>query len=197
MKELKRIRFTLAIVLFVFMVASASIASAAEKDWYVEEEDYRIGKSDVLEVNVWKQEGLSRTVNVRKDGKITLPLIHDVQAAGRTPMKLKDEIQQKMSRYIETPSVTVIVQSQNSQQFYVVGNIANTGAYPLTKDLTIVQGITLAGGFTEWADRDDILLLRRTEGEKKRIDVDYYEIVSGESKEQNIMLQADDTIIVR
>lgn len=180
-----------AMLVFLVMVLFAT-AGAASK-----EKDYQIGKSDVLEINVWKEEALTRTVNVRKDGKITLPLIDDIQAAGRTPMELKRVIQETMSEYIESPSVTVIVQSQNSKQFYIIGEIANTGAYPLVKDLTIIQGIALAGGFTEWADRDDILLLRRNEGGNKRINIDYYEIVSGESKKQNVMLQADDTIIVR
>ena len=140
---------------------------------------------------------MTRTMSVRKDGKITLPLVDDVQAAGRTPMELKKVITREMSQYVESPSVTVIVQDQTSQQFYVIGEIAGTGAYPLTKDMTIIQGIALAGGFTEWADKDDILLLRNKDGERQRMHIDYHEIVSGEGKEQNIMLQADDTIIVR
>lgn len=186
-----------AMLVFLVMVFSAAAGAASDENGRKAKEDYQIGKSDVLEINVWKEEELTRTVNVRKDGKITLPLIDDVQAAGRTPMELKKVIQEKMTRYIESPSVTVIVQSQNSKQFYIIGEIAGTGAYPLTKDLTIIQGIALAGGFSEWADRDDILLLRRNEGGNKRIHIDYYEIVSGEGKDQNIMLQADDTIIVR
>jgi len=191
-KQLTAMATVIGLLLLIF----SAIAWAAERE-SATDEDYNIGKSDVLEINVWKEEGLTRMVNVRKDGKITLPLIDDVQAAGRTPMELKDEIQQEMSDYIESPSVTVIVQSQNSQQFYVIGEIANTGAYPLAKDLSVIQGIAQAGGFTEWADRDDILLLRKKEWGKMRINIDYYEIVSGESKDQNVMLQADDTIIVR
>ena len=186
-----------AMLVFLVMVFSAAAGAASDENGSKGKEDYQIGKSDVLEINVWKEEELTRTVNVRKDGKITLPLIDDVQAAGRSPMELKKVIEQKMTQYIESPSVTVIVQSQNSKQFYIIGEIAGTGAYPLTKDLTIIQGIALAGGFTEWADRDDILLLRRNEWGNKRIHIDYYEIVSGEGKEQNVMLQADDTIIVR
>ena len=181
----------------LFMLFFVFAASASAEKWNVDHGDYRIGKSDVLEINVWKEEGLTRTMSVRKDGKITLPLVDDVQAAGRTPMELKKVITREMSQYVESPSVTVIVQDQTSQQFYVIGEIAGTGAYPLTKDMTIIQGIALAGGFTEWADKDDILLLRNKDGERQRMHIDYHEIVSGEGKEQNIMLQADDTIIVR
>lgn len=181
----------------LFMLFFVFAASASAEKWNVDHGDYKIGKSDVLEINVWKEEGLTRTLSVRKDGKISLPLVDDVQAAGRTPMELKEVITQEMSQYIESPSVTVIVQDQTSQQFYVIGEIAGTGAYPLTKDMSLIQGITLAGGFTEWADKDDILLLRNEDGERQRMHIDYYEIVSGEGKEQNVMLQADDTIIVR
>ncbi|MEF8943646.1 MAG: polysaccharide biosynthesis/export family protein [Desulfohalobiaceae bacterium] len=161
-----------------------------------EKADYLIGKSDVLEINVWKEEDLTRTVNVRKDGKISLPLIDDVQAAGRTPLELKETIQQGLSEYIESPTVTVIVQSQESRRYYIIGEVVETGEYELIKDLSVVQAITKASGFTEWADKDEILLLRRSSGKKQRISIDYDAVVSGEKPEQNVQLQADDTIIV-
>ena len=182
--------------LFVFFFSTLPWAVVAAEG-NVADEDYKIGKSDLLEINVWKEEDLTRTVRVRKDGKISLPLVDDVQAAGLTPVKLKEKIQQKLSEYIESPTVTVIVQSQESRRYYIIGEVAKTGEYILIKDLSVLQAITNAGGFTEWADRDDILLLRRSEGREQRIEINYDAIVSGKRPEQNVQLQADDTIIVR
>ena len=187
--------FIAATVLVFFLAALSATAVAAKGN--VQDEDYKIGKSDVLEINVWKEEDLTKTVRVRKDGKISLPLIEDVQAAGRTPAELKKTIQQGLREYIENPTVTVIVQSQASRRYYIIGEVAQTGEFELIKDLTVVQAITKAGGFTEWADKDDILLLRGSSGNKERVIIDYNEIVSGENPEQNVELQADDTIIVR
>ncbi|MCF8104150.1 MAG: polysaccharide export protein [Desulfohalobiaceae bacterium] len=159
-------------------------------------EEYLIGKGDVLEVNVWKEENLTRKLKVRVDGRISLPLVNDIQAAGRSPMELKAEIEEVLSQYIESPEVTVIVDSQISQQFYVIGEVANTGAYPLQKELTLVQAISQVGGFTEWADRDEIILLRRSPEGDKRIFIDFDKIIAGKSSDQNIILQKDDAIIV-
>lgn len=161
------------------------------------EPEYIIGKGDILEINVWKEEDLTRTLIVRKDGRISLPLVNDIQAAGITPMQLKKEIQAKLSEYIENPVVTVIVKSQDSKRYYIIGEIKNTGQYELKKDLTIVQALALAGGFTEWADKDDILLLRKTDNRTDQIKIDYHKIISGDDYQQNVILQPDDTIIVK
>jgi len=167
----------------------------AVEDGGPESKEYSIQKGDVLEINVWREEDLTRTVTVRKDGKISLPLVDDVQASGRSPVELKSEIKQKLSEYIESPEVTVIVDSQAGHQFYVMGEVEEIGVYPLIKDMTVVQALALTGGFTEWADKDDIVILRRTDGKEQRIDVDYDAIIAG--KAENIILQSNDTIIVR
>jgi len=159
-------------------------------------EEYLIGKGDVLEINVWKEEELTRTLKVRVDGKISLPLLDDIQAAGRTPMELKNTIEERLSEFIEGPEVTVIVQNQTGQ-YYLIGEVAGTGAYPLQKDLTVVQALAQSGGFTEWSDKDNILILRRDDGQETRIKVDYDEIVSGDAPEQNVLIKPNDTIIVR
>lgn len=159
--------------------------------------DYRIGKGDVLEINVWKEEDLTRTVTVRNDGKISLPLLDDIQAAGKTPMELKAVISNKLSSFIEGPVVTVIVKEQGSQRIYIIGEVKSIGEYVLNKDLTVVQALALAGGFTEWAKKDKIVLLRRSQGKEQRMIINYDDIVDGEKPGQNILLQADDTIIVR
>jgi polysaccharide export outer membrane protein len=124
-------------------------------------------------------------------------LIDDVQAAGRTPMQLKDAIQGRLSDFIEGPTVTVIVQSQVSKKYYLIGEVPGQGEYPLLKDMTIVQALAKASGFTEWADKDEILIFRRSNGQEKRIEVDYEEIVSGDEGAKNILLQAGDTIVVQ
>jgi polysaccharide export outer membrane protein len=160
-------------------------------------DEYVIGKSDVLEINVWREQDLTRTITVRKDGRISLPLVDEVRAAGQTSLELKKAIEQKLSDYIDNPVVTVIVQEQASRKYYIIGEVVNTGEYPLMKDLTVLQAIALAGGFTEWADKDDILLLRRYSGGEQRLNIDYEAIVAGKRPEQNKLLRADDTIIVR
>ena len=176
------------VLVFCFALSLTAANLRAEK--------YLIGKGDVLEVNVWKEENLTRTLKVRVDGKISLPLLDDIQAAGRTPMELKKDIVKRLSKFIEGPEVTIIVNAQVSQQFYVIGEIAGTGAYPLDKELTLVQAIAQVGGFTEWADRDEIILLRRGQEGDKRIIIDFEEIIEGKSSGQNIVLQKDDAIIV-
>lgn len=186
----------MATVLGFLVLIFSTIAGAAEKG-SAQDEDYQIGKSDVLEINVWKEEDLTRNVRVRKDGRITMPLLDDIRAAGRTPVQLKEIIQEGLEEYIDSPTVTVIVQSQESKRYYIIGEVARTGEYPLIKDLSVVQAITNAGGFTEWADKDDILLLRRFSWGEKRIEVDYDAIVSGKEPKQNVQLQADDTIVVK
>ena len=159
--------------------------------------DYKIGKGDVLEINVWKEEDLTKTVRVRTDGAISLPLINDVKAAGLTPVELKKAIELKLEEFIEAPTVSVIVQSQDSSKFYIIGEVKSTGEYSLLKDLSVVQAITKAGGFTEWADRDNIILLRRKDNSTKRIKIDYYNLISENRPEKNFFLKADDTLVVQ
>ncbi|MDZ7761104.1 MAG: polysaccharide biosynthesis/export family protein [Desulfovermiculus sp.] len=177
----------------VWFLAAPAVGWAEESNLINKE--YLIKKGDVLEINVWKEEELTRVLKVRVDGKISLPLVDDIQAAGRTPMDLKETIQEALTEYIEVPQVTVIVQEQ-SGQYYLIGEVAGTGAYPLQRDLTVIQALAQAGGFTEWADKDSILLLRREQGEEKRIEVDYDAIVAGNPSHNNVLIQAGDTIIV-
>ena len=159
-------------------------------------QDYQINVSDVLEIQVWREEALSRTVKVRRDGRISLSLIGDIQAAGRTPKQLTEDITKRLSRFIEGPEVTVIVDAQGAT-FYLIGEINNTGEFPLTKDMSLLQALAMAGGFTEWADKDDILVLRRQNGQEQRIEIDYTDIVSGKKPENNIIIQPGDTIVVK
>lgn len=158
---------------------------------------YIIGAGDVLEITTWKEPDFSRPeVLVRTDGKITFPLLNDIQAAGLTPMQLKKEIQNRLINYVKKPIVTVTVKDPASQKIYILGEVQHTGEYPLLKDLTVLQAFALAGGFTEWASKKEIMLIRRVGGKQKIYHINYKNIVQGKDLKQNIFLKADDTIIV-
>jgi polysaccharide export outer membrane protein len=159
--------------------------------------DYQIGAGDILEITIWKEPDLSReAVLVRTDGKISFPLLNDVQAAGLTPLEMKKNMEVGLKDFISNPFVTITVQSPESQKIYILGEVANTGEYPLTKNLTVLQAFALAGGFTEWASKKEIILMRK-EGNKERIyRVNYKNIIKGKDLGQNLKLKADDTIIV-
>ena len=133
---------------------------------------------------------------MRLDGKISFPLLDDVQAAGLSPIQLKKKIEARLKVYVASPSVTVSVHNAASQRFYILGEVVNTGEYPLTKDLTVLQAFALAGGFTEWASKKEIILFRREGGEEKVIRINYKEIIKGKDFSQNVAIKADDTIIV-
>jgi polysaccharide export outer membrane protein len=167
-------------------------ASEAKPD----NDSYKIGSGDILEIVTWKEPDFSRELLVRIDGRITFPLLDDIQAAGRTPLEVKHEIEERLKTYIENPFVTVTVKSYASQRYYILGEIAKTGAYELVKNLTVLQAFALAGGFTEWASKKEILVVRNEDGEKKIIRVNYKNIVKGRDLDQNILIKANDTIIV-
>lgn len=158
---------------------------------------YIIGSGDVLDIITWKEADFSREeLFVRIDGKITFPLLGDIQAVGRTPQELKEDIEKKLATYVGSPVVTVNVRVPGSQKFYVLGEVVRTGEYDLVKHLTIIQAFALAGGFTEWASKDEIILFRIEDGKEKIIRVDYKSILKGENFENNILIKANDTIIV-
>ena len=161
-----------------------------------QDRSYRIGSGDILEIKTWKEPDFTMPVMVRLDGMITLPLLDDIPAAGRTPVEVKADIENRLKQYLEVPSVTVIVKNSISQKIYILGEVAHTGEYQLVKDLTILQAFALAGGFTEWASKKEIILLRRDQGKPKMIRINYKKIIKGEDLEQDVRLRADDTIIV-
>jgi polysaccharide export outer membrane protein len=159
-------------------------------------ESYVIGQGDLLEVFVWRNEQLSREVVVRPDGKISLPLIQDVQAEGLRVLQLKDQITRRFSEYLENPRVTVIVKEINSYKVSVLGRVVKPGVYPITGNTTLVEAISMAGGFTEWANKRKITVITNQGGKKKKIRINYNKIISGKDPNQNIILQRDDTIVV-
>ncbi|MDI6789439.1 MAG: polysaccharide biosynthesis/export family protein [Thermodesulfobacteriota bacterium] len=162
----------------------------------VVDDSYIIGPSDILEIQVWKEPDFSRVVPVRADGMITLPLLNDVKAAGFTPLQLKKDLEEKIKDFVELPEVSVIVKESLGRRIYIIGKVQKPGEYLLSKDMTVLQALSVAGGLAEWADSDDIVIIRRVGDEAKRIFFDYEKVISGRKPEQNIYLQPNDTIII-
>ena len=161
------------------------------------DDTYVIGVDDVLAINVWKEPEVSRTVPVRSDGKISLPLAGEVQASGNTPRKLEQEIAAKLQSFITGPEVTVIVEQIKSQKFNVLGQVTRPGSYPLTNSPTVLDAIALAGGFRDFAKQKSIYVLRQNpDGTQSRIFFNYKSVIKGKNSEQNIKLQSNDTIVV-
>ncbi len=158
---------------------------------------YIIDGGDILEIITWKEPELSKEeVLVRTDGKISFPFLDDLQAAGLTPIELKQKIEAGLKKYVEFPYVTVQVKKPDSKKIYILGEVLKTGEYPLEKRLTVLQAFALAGGFTEWASKKEIILLRYEDGKEKIYRVDYRKIIDGKDPSNNLVLRPHDTIIV-
>jgi len=155
---------------------------------------YVIGPEDSLYIHVWKEEALSRTVPVRIDGKISLPLIDEIQAAGFTPLQLKENLVKRFREFVDIPNVSVIVMEANSFKVFVSGQVRTPGVVRLRSETSILQLIPMVGGFTEWANEKKILVIRKEEGKEKRHTVNYKRIVAG--KDPNFVLKSGDTVIV-
>jgi len=158
--------------------------------------DYKIGAQDVVRIDVWKEPDISRTIPVRPDGKISLPLLNDVQASGLTAMQLAGSIRDGLTKYLTNPQVTVTVVEINSRRVYVTGEVLRTGAIPLLPNMTVLQALASAGGFTQFAKLKDIYLLRMENGQQVKYAFDYKEAVKGKHPERNILLRPGDLIVV-
>ncbi len=155
---------------------------------------YIIGPEDVLYIYVWKEDNLSRTVPVRMDGMISIPLVDDVKAAGLTPLQLKELLLTKLREYVDTPDVTVIVTEANSYKVFVQGEVRRPGVMRLRTETSLVQLIVMAEGFTDWADKKKITIIRKEGGKETRIRANYKKIIDGDEKD--IILKSGDIIIV-
>ncbi len=155
---------------------------------------YIIGPEDVLDIHVWKEEQLSRKVPVRMDGKISLPLVDDIQAADLTPLQLKKVIIEKLSGFIDNPTVSVTVMEANSFKVYVAGEVKKPGVVRLRSETSLVQIVTMVEGFTDWADQKKILIIRKEKGAEKRITANYKKIING--KEPDVTIKRGDMVIV-
>jgi polysaccharide biosynthesis/export protein len=156
-----------------------------------------IGNDDLLAINVWKEPEISRSVPVRSDGKISLPLIGEVKAAGETPLKLEQDLAARLKNYIEEPEVTVIVQQINSQKFNILGQVNRPGSFGLINSATVLDAIALAGGFRDFAKQKSIYVLRvNPDGTETRIPFNYKQVLKGQNPKQNVKLQPRDTVVV-
>ncbi len=172
-------------------LAQESAAQPAEAD--ATPQTYTIGAADVLQIAVWKEPELSRDATVRLDGLVTVPLLGDTQAAGKTPNELAADIATKLARFIEKPRVSVSVTQANSSRIYIIGQTVRSGEFPLSRRMTVLQGLALAGGFKEFAKTDSIVIVRQ---DGTAIPVNYKRIADGKDMSQNVVLAAGDTIVV-
>jgi polysaccharide biosynthesis/export protein len=157
--------------------------------------DYVIGADDVLKISVWKEPDLSETLPVRPDGKISMPLLNDIPAAGLTPLQLKDSITEKLKKYIADPRVTVIVATMNSRRVFVTGEVVHSGPMALLPHMTMLQALS-AAGFSQFANLKAIYLLRNENGKQVKLPFNYKEVVKGNHPEENIQLKPGDTLVV-
>ena len=157
--------------------------------------EYVIGPQDVLHIAVWKEADLTATLPVRPDGKISLPLLDDVQASGLTPKQLADSVTEKLKKYIADPRVTVVVTEINSKRIYVTGEVLHSGATAMLPNMTVLQALSSAG-LNQFANTKRIYVLRTENGRQQKLPVNYRKLVKGEQIEQNYLLQPGDTIVV-
>jgi polysaccharide biosynthesis/export protein len=158
--------------------------------------EYRIGAQDVVQIDVWKEPEITRTIPVRPDGKVSLPLLNDVQAAGLTAMQLAGVIREGLTKYLTNPQVTVTVTMINSRRVFLTGEVSRTGALPLLPNMTVLQALSSAGGFTPFARMKDIYILRIENGKQTKYPFHYKDVVKGKRPEENILLQPNDVIVV-
>ena len=176
--------------------AAAPASSKSAPKAATDDPAYVIGDADVLDISVWKEPDVSRAVPVRPDGKISLPLLNDVQATGLTPMQLQQQLTEKLRKFLTEPQVTVIVTQINSRRVYIMGEVNRPGTVPLLPDMTILQLITTAGGFSQFANTSKIRLLRNENGKQTTYTFNYKEVMEGKRPEQNLTLKPGDSIVV-
>ena len=158
---------------------------------------YKIGPQDIVRIDVWKEPEISRSgLPVRPDGKISLPLLNDVQAVGLSPLELSNVISEGLKKYMNNPQVTVTVLEINSKRVYVTGEVKRPGAFPLLPNMTVLQALTHSGGFTQFARTKGIYVLRNEGGKQVKYPFNYKEVIKGNHPEQNVELQSGDLIVV-
>lgn len=157
-------------------------------------EPFRIGREDVLEISVWRDPDLTRVVPVRPDGYISMPLIGELLAEGKTPLELASDVRERLAPYVKQPNVTIIVREVHSSRVYITGEVAHPGSYPLRGRLSLLQAVALAGGFSDFADRERIVIIRQGQS-GGRFAVRYSDLV-GEGDQKDVVLLPGDTVVV-
>lgn len=158
--------------------------------------DYVVGAGDVLGIVFWRQQDMSTEVVVRPDGRISVPLLNEIDAAGLTPEQLRQRLTTEGQRFVQDPNVTVVVKQINSRKVYITGQVARPGPYPLTSSMNVLQLLSMAGGLLEYADGKNILVLRTVNGRPTQFTFNYKDMISRKNLKQNIDLKPDDTVIV-
>ena len=199
---LRRYRMALVATLVILVLTApglgsvSTLAAAPGPQPTPEQGDYRIGPEDVLDIAVWNNTAISRTVPVRPDGKISLPLLNDVQAAGLTPMQLRDVLIKKLAEYMPTPEVSVIVREVHSFKVSVIGEVKKPGRHELKSRATVLDLLAMAEGLGEFAARGRIVILRHDGNALKRILFNYNKVVSADGELENFLLQPGDIVVV-
>ena len=206
MRKISNVGIIGVLILFIYISVSYSQGGKEDKDVILKKQAqaeiaadsdrYVIGSEDVLYIHVWKEETLSKTVSVRMDGMISMPLVDEIQAAGITPLQLKEKLTEKLKDFVEAPNVTVIVMEANSFKVYIYGQVKSPGVLRLRSETSLAQAISLVGGFSDWANQSKIIIIRKENGKEKRFTVNYKKIVKGQDLSLNILLKPGDTIIV-
>ena len=179
------------------LAANSTAQSDGASSSKAHDEHFIIGNDDVLAISVWKEPELTKAIPVRSDGKISLPLVGEMQATGKTPLQLELDITEKLKNFITTPEVTVIVQTVNSRKFNMLGEVNKPGEYPLTASTTIMDAIAMAGGFKDFAKKTGVYVLRKgPDGSESHLKFNYKEFIKGKNSSQNIRIEPNDTIIV-
>jgi polysaccharide export outer membrane protein len=174
----------------------ASLADAQSQAGTAPTEAYRIGPEDVLEISVWRDDALKKEALVRPDGGLSYPLIGDVQAAGKTVLEIRDEIAKRLERFLAEPVVSVSVVRIGSQRIYVLGKVAKPGPYPVGQPVDVLQALSMAGGLAQFADANEIRIMRR-QGERQVVmTFEYDRVIRGAKLEQNMQLRTGDVVVV-
>jgi polysaccharide biosynthesis/export protein len=193
---LRRLCGVIIVLVCTILPAAAQTAPPADAAGVTAPADYVIGTDDILTVVFWREKDMSSDVTVRPDGLISLPLLNDIRAAGLTPEDLRQKITAAADRFIEAPTVTVVVKQINSRKVFITGQVGKPGSYPLTAPTTVMQLIALAGGVMEYSDSENISIVRNEQGRASSMRFNYKEVMRRKRIEQNIVLKPGDTVIV-
>jgi polysaccharide export outer membrane protein len=178
------------------MPAGAATAAAPRPTDPVVPPGYVIGTDDVLAIVYWEDKEMTSEAQVRPDGRIALPLINEVVAAGLTPEQLREKLTEESKKYMEDANITVVVRQINSRKAFITGEVNKPGTYPLTSPMTVMQLIAMAGGLREYADAKRIVIMRTENGKPTSLRFNYKDVIDGKNLEQNIQLKPGDTVVV-
>jgi polysaccharide export outer membrane protein len=192
MRAEKIFQMTLIVLILFFFIPPPNAESQADPS----SDHYLIGPNDLLNIFVWKEPDLTQDISVMPDGRITFPMIGTVMAEGQTVVGLKNIITEKLKDFVSEPEVTVIVRASNSRIVYTIGKVVSPGPYPLASDMTVLQALSTAGGFAQWAETKQIKIVRRKKGKEVMLRFNYDDFIKGKDLKQNIVLEPNDTIIV-